>query len=65
MVVKIIGGPSVKSVWFGGSLKANNSPSCCQDGWGIFDPESLKARNGHCGCQNGLRSQKVFDWGSF
>ena len=32
MVVKIIGGPSVKSVWLGGSLKANNGPSGCHDG---------------------------------
>ena len=32
VVVKIIDGPSVKSVWLGGSLKANNGPSGCHDG---------------------------------
>ena len=31
MVVKIIGGPSGKSVWLEGSLKANNGPSGCQE----------------------------------
>ena len=30
--VKIIGGSSVKSVWLGGSLKANKGPSGCHDG---------------------------------
>ena len=32
VVVKIIDGPSVKSVWLGGSLKADNDPSGCHDG---------------------------------
>ena len=32
MVVKIIRGPSARSVWFGGSLKANNGPSGCHGG---------------------------------
>ena len=32
LVVKIIWGPSVKSVYLGGSLKANNGPKGCHDG---------------------------------
>ena len=32
MVVKLIRGPSVKSVGLRGSLKANNGPSGCHDG---------------------------------
>ena len=67
MVVKIIGGPSVKSVWFEGSLKANNGPNGCQEVATVVvkiirGPSvkivwlggSLKANNGPSGCHGGL-----------
>ena len=65
MVVKMIGGPSVKNVWLGGSLKANNGLSGCQELATVVvkiigGPSvksawlrgSLKANNGPIGCHD-------------